>query len=181
MINAYLVLEDRLSYEDLRTRTYDLTRKERQREVVRILKNHAARTQTNVRAFLESAQSQNMAENINIIWAINVIAFRATPSVIYDLAEGYGEIEKIFYDAQYSEEELVDDNGITKRNEETGAYVSPTFSPQPGLTLINAPQVWAQGDSGQGIIVANIDTGTDWTHPDLANNIWNNLGEDADG
>ncbi|NIT61062.1 MAG: hypothetical protein GWN00_34125, partial [Aliifodinibius sp.] len=28
---------------------------------------------------------------------------------------------------------------------------------------------------------ANIDTGTDWDHPDLVRNIWNNPGEDADG
>lgn len=31
------------------------------------------------------------------------------------------------------------------------------------------------------IIIAIVDTGVSWKHPDLAENIWNNLGEDANG
>jgi subtilisin family serine protease len=48
------------------------------------------------------------------------------------------------------------------------------------LVLINAMAVWAAGDSGQGVLVGNLDDGCDWDHPDLINNIWNNLGEDYD-
>lgn len=33
----------------------------------------------------------------------------------------------------------------------------------------------------QAVIIAIVDTGTPWKHPDLAENIWNNLGEDANG
>lgn len=45
------------------------------------------------------------------------------------------------------------------------------------LDAINAPEVWAQGYTGQGIVVAVVDTGVDYTHPDLDNNIWTNAGE----
>lgn len=31
------------------------------------------------------------------------------------------------------------------------------------------------------VIIAIVDTGVSWKHPDLAHNIWNNLGEDANG
>lgn len=48
------------------------------------------------------------------------------------------------------------------------------------LDMINAPEAWAQGYTGQGIVVAVVDTGVDYTHPDLANNIWINSGEIAD-
>ncbi|MQL53941.1 S8 family serine peptidase [Desulfofundulus thermobenzoicus] len=41
-----------------------------------------------------------------------------------------------------------------------------------------APQVWNDA-TGEGIIVAVIDTGVDYNHPDLANNIWRNTGEVA--
>lgn len=34
-------------------------------------------------------------------------------------------------------------------------------------------------DGTQDVIIAIVDTGTSWMHPDLAPNIWNNLGEDA--
>ncbi len=50
-----------------------------------------------------------------------------------------------------------------------------------GLDRINAPEVWAQGYTGQDVIVAVIDTGVDYTHPDLDDNIWTNPGEIYDG
>lgn len=48
------------------------------------------------------------------------------------------------------------------------------------LDLINAPEVWAQGYTGEGIVVAVIDTGVDYNHTDLDANIWVNEGEIAD-
>ncbi len=47
------------------------------------------------------------------------------------------------------------------------------------LNAINAPESWAQGYRGQGVIVAVIDTGVDWDHTDLASQIWVNPGEIA--
>ena len=46
-----------------------------------------------------------------------------------------------------------------------------------GLDLIKAPEVWNRGFTGQGIVVAVIDSGVDYTHPDLDNNIWVNSDE----
>ena len=34
-----------------------------------------------------------------------------------------------------------------------------------GIARTNAPEVWAMGFTGQGIVVAGQDTGVDWTHP----------------
>lgn len=48
-----------------------------------------------------------------------------------------------------------------------------------GADLINAPTVWNNGHTGQGIIVAVIDTGVDYNHEDLKNNIWINTKEIA--
>jgi len=38
-----------------------------------------------------------------------------------------------------------------------------------GINKIRAPEVWANGNTGQGIVVANIDTGVQSTHPALVN------------
>ena len=35
---------------------------------------------------------------------------------------------------------------------------------EPGITYTHAPQVWAQGFTGQGIVIAGADTGIRWTH-----------------
>ncbi|MEG3437628.1 S8 family peptidase [Pannus brasiliensis CCIBt3594] len=55
----------------------------------------------------------------------------------------------------------------------------PTFGNKNdwGANLVNAPSAWAKGYTGQGIVVAVIDTGVDRNHPDLSGNIWKNPGE----
>ncbi len=48
-----------------------------------------------------------------------------------------------------------------------------------GRDLIKAPEVWAKGLTGDGIVVAIIDSGVDYNHPDLTGNIWSNGGENG--
>ncbi|AFZ20509.1 DVUA0089 family protein [Allocoleopsis franciscana] len=48
-----------------------------------------------------------------------------------------------------------------------------------GVNAVKAPEAWAQGFTGEGIVVAVIDTGVDYKHPDLDANIWVNEGEIA--
>ncbi|MEG4282291.1 S8 family serine peptidase [Microcoleus sp. A006_D1] len=49
-----------------------------------------------------------------------------------------------------------------------------------GRDMVNAPEVWNQGITGNGIVVAVVDGGVDYTHPDLDGNIWRNAGEIPD-
>lgn len=46
-----------------------------------------------------------------------------------------------------------------------------------GPDLVRAPELWAQGVTGRGIVVAVVDTGVDYTHPSLRNSIWVNSRE----
>ena len=57
----------------------------------------------------------------------------------------------------------------------------PLYGQQLQFARISAEAAWdsTQGDSA--VIVAIVDTGVDWDHEDLKGNIWQNLGEDADG
>ncbi len=49
-----------------------------------------------------------------------------------------------------------------------------------GIDAINAPEVWNQEITGKGIVVAVVDSGVDYAHPDLDDNIWQNAGEIPD-
>jgi len=46
---------------------------------------------------------------------------------------------------------------------------------EPGVTNIRAPEVWATGHTGQGVVVGGADTGVQWDHPALINHYrgWN--------
>jgi len=54
--------------------------------------------------------------------------------------------------------------------------------------LQHLPQIWApeawdthHGEDGSPIVIGIVDSGVDYNHPDLTDNVWQNLAEDADG
>ncbi|MEO0898943.1 MAG: S8 family serine peptidase [Bacteroidota bacterium] len=56
-------------------------------------------------------------------------------------------------------------------------YIDPwTSSSDMGVT-----HAWKEEKGNEDIIVGIFDSGIDWTHEDLVDNIWQNLAEDADG
>lgn len=60
----------------------------------------------------------------------------------------------------------------------------PRYSSQWNLQKIGAPAAWPVTAGTSDVVVAVIDTGTDYNHPDLAPNMWRNPGEtglDASG
>ena len=60
----------------------------------------------------------------------------------------------------------------------------PLYASQQHLPQIMASEAWDihKGEDGtEEIVIAIIDSGVDWLHPDLTDNLWQNIGEDADG
>lgn len=53
----------------------------------------------------------------------------------------------------------------------------PSYPSQWHLPVIGAPGAWDATTGSPDVVVAVIDTGVDWDHPDLAANIWTNTGE----
>jgi subtilisin family serine protease len=53
----------------------------------------------------------------------------------------------------------------------------PDFSQLWGMSNINAPAAWSKSTGSSNVVVAVIDTGVDYTHEDLAANVWRNPGD----
>ncbi|GAA6618934.1 S8 family serine peptidase [Scytonema sp. NUACC26] len=64
--------------------------------------------------------------------------------------------------------------------QETFADVSDLGGKDWGADFVKAPEVWKQGYTGQGVVVAVLDSGVDRNHNDLQTNIWTNSKEIAD-
>jgi subtilisin family serine protease len=59
----------------------------------------------------------------------------------------------------------------------------PMYIQQQYLPQIHAPEAWDihKGEDGEEeVVIAIVDSGVDWDHEDLVDNIWQNMGEDLD-
>jgi subtilisin family serine protease len=126
-------------------------RKDRPGAMAKLLRSHADRTQRGLRDLLERRRREGLVGYIEPLWIVDAIAVSATPAVIRELA-ARSDVREIRPNA-------------TVAAPQTLATDAP---PEPNLDLVNAPAMWDLGYRGQGVVVANMDTGVDVTHPDLA-------------
>ncbi|HEX9029387.1 MAG TPA: S8 family serine peptidase, partial [Anaerolineales bacterium] len=88
-----------------------------------------------------------------------------------------GQAELNYLSSQPEVEKIVPD-GVYHIPDPLPAMSEPTVNTvEWNIDRINAPQVWSTyNDRGEGIVVANIDTGVEYTHPALVNQYRGNLG-----
>ncbi len=119
----------------------------RQQGVINALQAIANATQGRLRGLLNSYQAQGLVNDFTALWVFNGFSVTATSDVINALAQDPDVFTITPDDIQIN---------------------SVTGAPQPNISLVNAPALWSQGYSGQGVVVASMDSGVDVSHPDLA-------------
>ncbi len=176
-ITIYVLFNDHLTLSDFSDISYDTPKKERRETVVNRLIDFSDNYQRNVRQFLDGKVADGAIGSYEVLWITNSLVLSANAEIINSLAQ-FENVRLICYDPQFPSEMLHDSKQPTPPFIEA-LPDNPLSAPEPGVVLMKADQVWALGNKGKGVIVANADDGFYWRHPDLVKNMWQNLGEDA--
>lgn len=160
-ISINIIFKSQLNRTELRERSNQFIDKETKREaVIKELKNFSAETQSEVLSIIKSAESRSEASNIVCHWLSNSITCSTTKEVIEKLAQR-DDILLIGYNCD-RDVLLAEDGGEAKAAKEITENV----------VQVNAPKVWELGYTGKGVLVAILDTGVNYEHPDLADHLW---------
>ncbi len=125
-----------------------VTARARRTALVQSLRAHGTRQQ----AFVNGVLQGYGATSIRSLWIANSVAITVNAWAIAALAK-MPEVASIGVDRPLSAP-------ITS--------LAATAVPEWNIAMVNAPALWNLGISGQGVVVASIDTGVDAGHPALA-------------
>ncbi len=130
----------------------NIGRAEQASAVVDALKVTAEKTQGAVRNLLEAKKSEGSVQSYLPFWVFNGFSVTATADVIQALAQ-HPDVLSITPDAV----DVV-----------PASLPGALSNPEANISLINAPALWSRGFTGQGVVVASMDSGVSLAHTALA-------------
>ena len=143
MISVIVTLRQQADLSRIRERN----RGRRLQGIVRALQAASNATQGRVRNLLDVRQARGLVKTFEPLWIVNGFSVTATSEVINELA-AHSDVNSISPD---------------------DVQIVPAYAPpEANISVVNAPALWGLGLVGQGVVVANMDSGVDVTHPDLA-------------
>ncbi len=125
-------------------------------QVITALKQNAENTQVELKSYLNEKSESAEVYTYEAYWIANMFMVEARSNIINELMTRL-DVAEMDLDALLE----------LDRPEEVKDYVEGIESVEPGLRIINAHLLWAQGITGQGRLVMDIDTGVYPNHPAL--------------
>ncbi|RQM21755.1 hypothetical protein B5M09_013976, partial [Aphanomyces astaci] len=128
--------------------------------LVNLLKEHTTKSQASVKSLL-SNQVESKAVEVATTWIqCSMYINNAPTDLVYKFAT-LPEVESIYEPVTMTLDE-------TQSNDKPASAVNDDIA--WGVEKIQAPALWANGIEGEGIVVANIDSGVRYTHASLESN-----------
>lgn len=160
-VSVNIMLKSQIDEKVLQASSARATDKESKRQiVVEKLKEFSKETQHEIISILQAEEKNSGVTDISSNWLINMINCTASAEVIYKLAE-HPDVFHIFYN---KEEKMIWDEKPEPARSTTGMTAN--------ITQVNADDVWGLGYTGEGVIVAVIDSGVNYNHVDLKDHLW---------
>jgi len=154
MLPVLVEMTDRADLSAARRLRSPLSRRE---AILRALQTTAEASQAGVRAALFKAEAAGQAADIRPLWIVNAVAARATLTAVLSLA-ARPDVARVRPDEVIT----LPPQTFAKTTRAAGDELSW------GVARIGAADVWQSlGIDGTGVVVANLDTGVDYLHPDL--------------
>ncbi len=172
-VSVNVILHDQVKLSYLLPKVEGMDPWTRRQYVVDYLRDFTESSQARIRGYLDAKMKTGDVERMTVLWMCNGLILDLKAYLIDELRVRFPEIQSIDLNAPIPVEYTIDPAPESGRDDLDDISW--------GVEDINAPDVWALGFNGEGILIGNLDTGVDITHPDLADRIWVNPGEDLNG
>jgi len=155
-----------------------MTKGDRRSLVAQKVTEFARKNQKGVVNIIKGFEARGQAQRVQVLEVANVIAAHLPAEAIGRIA-ARTEIRRIKWDRTIPIERVLDDapeHDSFSEDFHGAALPVPGVSAQSigwGIEKIRADDVWALGYTGQGVLVAVLDNGFDYNHPDLNDHLWN--------
>ncbi len=168
-ISVNISLADHYDQDDLYSMSRRIPEPARRRQlVIEELTSFSKSSQSDLMAYLLEQEARGLVRNIKPLWIANVVNCDIAPELVSELILR-NDLSRISYNEPRpllilhdSSDGIAADMSLIKR----GAGLSWNVS------MINAHHVWEMGFAGEDVVVAVFDTGINYNHHDIADNMW---------
>ena len=166
MVGSYVILNDRVDLDALKAemKGRGLSYAQRHFEVITTFQLKAAQTQGPLLDFLEVQKQMGNVVGYRAFWIDNAVAVTGNAELYSQLAQR-DDVFEIHFDYPIETIRPVSESQSASKG---GKGI------EQGITVTRAPELWALGIDGTGIIAGDMDTGADGTHPAFADR-WRGL------